>query len=179
MIDPVTLQSISILISSLGMIIALVYYTQTLKNTSKARQRELIHQRFQGLSKEYIRTLFELSTRTDWETVEEYMEKYGRWENPEAGVDFTYIASIYNNMGVLYKYEDVDPEFLFELYPASAIIRLWEQFEPVIQVIRGRTQNPNHLKPLELLYLEARRRYPNTTSWNIDQHGLDATNQET
>jgi hypothetical protein len=150
----------SIIFAGLSIAASVVYYASVLRNANIARQRELIYQRFQGLSKEYIKTVFELSNRSDWDTLDEYLEKYGRWKNQEAAVDFTYIGSIYNNLGVLFKEENVDPDFLLKLYPANSIIGMWEQFEPVIQMIRERNRTPNHWRHFELLYREAKKRYP-------------------
>ncbi len=78
-------------------------------------------------------------------------------------MDFTYIGGIFNNLGVLFKEESVDPEFLFKLYPATSIIGTWELFEPVIQMIRERNRDPNHWRHFELLYREAKKRYPDVT----------------
>jgi hypothetical protein len=164
MVDPLTLQSISILISGLGIVVAIIYYAQVLRNTSKARQRELIFQRFQGYSKEYVNTYFKVSNMTEWTDAEDWRRKYGKDVNVEADADWTYIMSIYNIAGILLQEEETDPELIFKLYPPHVVIRLWEGFEPVIQALREKTHT-GHLEPFEYLYREAKKRYPDIQPW--------------
>ena len=53
----VTLETVLDVVPALGMIVALVYYCMTLRNTSKARQRELIFLRFQSFDMPYVKAL--------------------------------------------------------------------------------------------------------------------------
>lgn len=161
----VDIDTLSIVLTGIGLIVAIVYYAQVLRNTSKARQRELIFLRYQGYSKEYVRTYFEVSKYTDWEDAEEWVSKYGKDVNIEADSNWTYMMSIYNIAGLLLKEEEADPELIFQLYPPHVVIRLWELFEPVIQALRART-HPDHLKPFEFLYGEAKKRYPEIEPWS-------------
>jgi len=165
----VTLEVVAILLSGVGISGSLLYYANVLRNASKARQREMIYQKFQMLSEDYLKTYFEVSTYTDWKTVEEFMQKYGRWINNEASVKLTYILSVYNMVGIYWKEENVDLDFLLKLYPANAIIRMWESFEPVIQEIRKITGYPDYMVYLEYIYRETKKRYPDITSLETEK----------
>ena len=57
-------------------------------------------------------------------------------------------------------------DLIFQLYPAHVVIRLWEQFEPIIMNLRIRTHS-THLEPFEFLYNEAKKRYPEITSSHL------------
>ena len=152
-------QNLSIVLTGVGLIIALVYYSMTLRYTSKARQRELIMQRSQTYSVEYQITWSEVIGMTDWEDVEDWAKKYGLKANPEAYSKWMYIMRVYG-LGGIYLQEGADPDLLFKLYPLSAIIPLWEQFEPIIMVIRERNNDPRMWEPFEYLYNEAKKRAP-------------------
>lgn len=53
-----------------------------------------------------------------------------------------------------------DPDLIFQLDTASGVIDLWELYEPVIETIRKRIEVPLHMKPLEYLHNEAKKRHP-------------------
>ncbi len=157
-------QTVSILFAGLSIAASILYYASVLRNANKAKQRELIFQRYQGYSKDYVKTYFEVSKMTDWTDAEDWVRKYGKDVNLEADSNWTYIMSIYNLVGILLQEEEADPELIFQLYPPHVIIRLWENFEPVIQGLRGKT-HPEHLKPFEFLYNEAKKKYPDIQPW--------------
>jgi len=161
----ITIPLVLDIIRTLGILVGIIYYITIIRNAQRSRQRELIFQRFQGYSKDYIQTYFEVASYRDWETVEDWRNKYGLPMNVEADTKWTYIMSLYNMAGLLLKEKEVDPDLIFLLYPPHVVIRLWEQFEPVIQSLRERT-HPVHLEPFEFLYHEAKKRYPEIDPWS-------------
>jgi len=156
----VIVETISIVLTGLGIMVALTYYTLTLRNTSKARQRELMFQRLQGYSLEYMRTFAHVRNFTDWDDAEDWEERYGILVNPEAWAKYAYIMRIYNLAGILLKEKVADVDLIFQLYPANAVIRMWEQFEPIIRNRRERLRHPTFFEPFEFLYNEAKKMYP-------------------
>jgi len=159
----VDLDTLSIVLTGVGLIVAIIYYAQILRNTSKARQRELIIQRSQSYNMEYTRAYMKVRAMTDWKDAEDWYEKYGN--NPESGSTWLYIMRLYAMAG-LHLREGADPELLFELYPANAIMNLWERFEPVFRYQIERSNDPRRWESLEYLYNEAKKRYPDITpSW--------------
>ena len=156
-------QNLSIVLTGVGLIIALVYQSMTLRYTSKARQRELIMQRSQTYSFEYLKTWSEVIGMSDWEDPIDWAKKYGRKANPEAYSKWMYIMRVIG-LGGLHLQEGADPDLLFKLYPMSAIIPLWEQFEPIIMFMRERMNDPHIWEPLEYLYNEAKKRAPELTA---------------
>ena len=156
----IDLQTILSMVPAIGVIVALVYYSLTLRYTSKARQRELIFLRFQGYSVELQRAYADVTTYDDWEDVEDWDRKYGRRTNPEAFSKYLYIMSINNLAGLLLKEKEADPDLIFQLYPAASVIRIWEQFEPIVRNMREKRKYPALYEPFEFLYNEAKKRYP-------------------
>ena len=175
----ISLDVIALVLTGLSITVSIIYYAGVLRNSDKARMREMIYQRFQLANQDYIKTFFEVSTYTDWSTIKEFEKKYGRWHNPEAAIKMTYVLSVYNTVGVQWKEENIDLDFLLKLYPPQVVIRLWENFKQVIEDIRIRTGNPEHLIHLEMLYDEVKKRHPNITSWYVDEHGIEAIEKNT
>jgi hypothetical protein len=152
-------QTLSIVFAGLSIAASILYYANVLRNANNARQRELIFQKYQSYSIEYAKTFHEVSLMRDWKDYDEFEEKYGREVNIDASAKWLYIMRVYNLAG-LYLREGADPDLIFELYPPVAVINLWELFEPIIQGRRERSNDPGVLRPLELLYREAKSRFP-------------------
>ncbi len=155
-------QTLSIVLTGIGLIIALIYYSMTLRYTSKERQSQLIIQRSQSYSPEYARTWSEVRSMTDWENPIDWAKKYGRKANPEAYSKWQFMMRTYTLAG-LHLQRGADPDLLFQLYPIGAVISLWEQFEPIVMFQRER-ENYEVSKAFEYLYKEARKRAPDLTA---------------
>jgi hypothetical protein len=158
----IILEQIIYTVPILGLTASIIYYAQVLRNTSKARQRELILQRSQTYSPEYVKTWSEVRSMTDWKDAEDWARKYGRKANPEAYSKWQYIMRVYNLAG-LFLNEGADPDLLFQLYPIGAVISLWEQFEPIVMFQRKR-ENYMTQRAFESLYKEAKKRAPELTA---------------
>ena len=70
-------------------------------------------------------------------------------------------------MGGIQLQEGADPDLLFKLYPMSAVIPLWEQFEPIVMFIRKGINDPRMWEPFEYLYYEAKKRAPELTGVDL------------
>ena len=138
----ITYQMVLSTLQTIALIVGIAYYLTIMRNSQrtrelslkaqeeaeKARQRELIFQRFQGYSLEYTKAFADVTSYTDWEDADDWHEKYGILANPEAWSEYAYITSTYNLVGILLKEEVADPELIFQLYPPQAVIRIWERF---------------------------------------------------
>ena len=151
---------LAVILTGLGLTASIVYYASILQNTSKARQRDLIIQRYQAMSIEYMKIYREVSNY-EFDNWDDYSEKYGRWSNPEADAKWLYIMSVYNMAGIMLKENMGESNLIFQLYPESAVIQLWEQFEEITKNVRKIINNPIYWEPFEFLYTEAKNRKPN------------------
>jgi hypothetical protein len=168
----ITLPIVLQIIQTVSLVVGIIYYLTIMRNTQRTRelslkaqedaernrQRDMIIQRSQSYSLDYIETFQKVMLMMDWETPEEWEEKYYRTNNVEAFSKWSYITRLYHLAGLLMR-QGVDPEIIFALYPEGAIISLWEQYESVIQYLRKR-YSPDYLDSLEYLFEEAKKRRP-------------------
>jgi hypothetical protein len=157
------IETLAFILTGLSIAASMFYYANVLQNQNKARNREVLFQRLSIYTHDYTRAFAELRKQKDWKTPEEWYNKYGPDANPEAWATYLYITRIYNLAGIILQEKDTDPELIFKLFPATAVIRVWEQFRPTILSDREKSNYPPHYEPFECLYNEARRRYPHTT----------------
>jgi hypothetical protein len=96
-------------------------------------------------------------TMKDWKHAEEWEEKYGQENNLEAFSKWNYVMLLYQLAGLLL-IQGADPDLIFELYPAGAVIELFELYEPVFEYMTSKKSW--NLDNLYYLYNEAKKRRP-------------------
>ena len=148
---------LAIILTGLGLSASILYYASVLKNSEKARRKDIIFQSHTPRSPEYFELFMKVIQMHDYTSRKEYEEKY----TEEQRVQANYLFSHFNVIGVLFLDNIATGDEIFQIYPPHAVILLWEALEPMIQYLRVDVSNADFLKPFEALYHEARRRTPN------------------
>jgi hypothetical protein len=159
-----------LLLTGIGIIVAIIYYTLTLSNATKARKAQL----FMGLydkyqSTDFRRQLFTIYD-TDWETIKDTLQKHDkpvlphlegglREEIREALVVTNSVAAYFNGVGILVSKGLIDIELVDELL-SFVIINQWEILEPIIIEMRIKENTPKVHTNFEALYKEIKKRNP-------------------
>jgi len=165
----ITLPLILQIIQTVSLVVGIIYYLSIMRNqqrtrelslkaqeeAEKARHRDMIIQRSQTYGLEWMRAWNDINKMTDWEDAEDFEEKYS---GSESRANWMYIVRQYTLAGLHLK-GGADPDLLFELYPPSTVMSLWERFEPVFHRMSERFNDPNIWGPFEYLYNEAKKRY--------------------
>jgi hypothetical protein len=161
----ITLPIILQFVQTVGVLVGIFYYLTIMRNqqrtrelslkaqeaAEKARQREMILQRSQIYSLDYMRAYTDVRSMTDWVDAEDFVKRYigttkleasaREPENVEAVTKWLYIVRLYSLAGLHLK-EGADPDLLFELYPYGSVMNLWEQFESVFRYQRKIRNDP-------------------------------------
>ncbi len=146
----VEMQTISIVLTGIGMIIALVYYGFQIRNQNRTRQVQLFMSLYSQMrSKEFVRDTRELSS-WQWEGFEDFRNKYGSRADKEANTLYYSIANFFDGIGVLVRRGEIDPKLVEELM-SSWIIWFWEKFGDIIKEYR-KVSYPQYLESVEYLY---------------------------
>jgi len=143
----------------------------TLRNSEKARAREIIYSRYQTNKLEYYQALNTVFTMTGFETYEEFNKKYGRYTNPEAFANFLYVGWVFNNAGVLFQDKLADSKQILTVYNPTTIVNFWDKFGVWVMGFREQTNYTEYWKPLESLYGEVKRLYPDLDASKISEYG--------
>ena len=149
-----------LVLTGLGLAASIFYYSMVLRNTNKARLREVIFQRAQVYNSYYTESFAATRTMNDWETVEEFYSKYGISVNPDKWSKYMYITRVYNIAGILLKENMADADLIFKLNPPYAVINVWEQLLPITKSLREHVNYPEAYESFEFLYEQAKQRYP-------------------
>jgi hypothetical protein len=160
MVDLALLQSVSYIAGALGVLVAAIYYIVTLRNSETARAREVVYNRSQMHRLEFYNALNVVFTMTGFSTYDEFNKKYGRSTNPSAYANFLFVGWVYNNAGVLLREKLADSKQILLVYNPTTIVAFWDRFGVVARGVREHSNYPDYWKPLESLYEEVKRVYP-------------------
>ena len=167
MVEQVTFQTIFQFLQTAGILIGISYYIMTLRNAQKNRMTNLVFQSMQTRTSEYFKDVYDtVESLFGWKTAEEFNKIYNWRETPEIIVKRNLIQDKLGAWGLLLRERLIDVDFIGRVFPPSYIIAWWELNEPIYQDTRRRTNNPEYLKDLELLYQAIKKKYPTVSSEN-------------
>jgi len=128
-------QTISVVLTGLGLMIALIYYALQIRNQNKTRQAQLFMQIYQTRNThENMVRWFKLDT-WKWNDFEDWKRKYGADVDPEIqALPYEQFAT-YDGIGMLVKNRMVDVNTVFQLL-SEPIVVIWYKFETVINNLR-------------------------------------------
>ena len=97
----VDLQTISVSLAALGILVAATYYILTLRNQNRTRQAQLFMQIYsQWNSEEFARMRLEIR-KMNYESFEDLVEKYGFEVNPDSWIARHSLCRFYSGLGML------------------------------------------------------------------------------
>jgi hypothetical protein len=160
------IEYLPLVLTGIGIIVAIVYYTLTLRNANRTRELQLRAQE-QALEtrqaqffmqiygrlheKDHWEQYTEINSRT-WDDIDDWWEKYGE-KNNQAMAAFASVGSYFEGIGVLIKENLVDMRLVAELM-SGPIISFWEMHAPIIDELRVVMNEPRMLIETEFLYNE-------------------------
>ena len=152
-----------------GVIAGFSYYVLTVRANQRNQQNQLetrqaqlfwnIYDKFE--TRENSELFMKVITRT-FESVEEFHEKYGLENNPEAYYDMMHYANLFEGLGVLVRDGFVNVR-LVALMMSGGVKRYWELYYPVFMAFREEWGWPRSFIELEYLYnavIEYGRKHP-------------------
>jgi len=141
-----------------GIIVGVAYYIMNIENNRKNQKLQLETRQAQLFMQIYAEQLkrgnipgYDVVYHMEFDSPEEFEEKYGRENNPEAWYDFWLYNSYYEGIGVLVRENLVDIK-LVALLNGGEVISGWEKFEKVTNHYRAKYHWPRWSIEWEYLY---------------------------
>jgi hypothetical protein len=146
-----SLQALSI-IAGIGIAI------QQLRGIEQTNQRDLetrevqlqLNLLTQIRTMEFLKRYMHLVYDQEYDTYQEWIEKYGPRSNRESYSSYVYVTGMYQNIGLLLKKKILSPEDIAEQIRPMSFITLWKKIEPIVNHHRN-TTNPSAYEPFEYL----------------------------
>ena len=141
-------QTVSIVLTGIGLIIALTYYALQIRNQNRTRQAQLFMQIYNRFNEVELTSKYdEILLKTEWKDYENERSIIGS------------LAAFFEGIGVLVEQDLVDIRLVSRLISTN-VIYFWEKVEPVIKEFRERTENPFAWEYVEWLYNEIKASRP-------------------
>ena len=152
------------------MIIALVYYTLTIRNQNRTRQAQLTMSLYEAYRSPEFRKNWGEVMDQEYTDFDDFWGKYGGQVNREAWSNWQSVAAYFHGIGVLLKEGLIDINLLDQLL-VNIVFVSWHQMGPILLGFReyssgiysrfeGRGSSKRHLQMsgFEFLYKELRKR---------------------
>ena len=134
-----------LVLTGIGIIVAIVYYTLTLRNQIKQRQTQFFLQFYNRLTEKSFYDEFMKVRDQEWEDYEDYVAKYGYGP--------TLFGLYLEGVGLLVKRGEIDIELVDDLM-SSLVISFWRSHGPVMLEMRKKRNLPQISEYTEYLYNE-------------------------
>ncbi|MFW9787727.1 MAG: hypothetical protein ACFFE2_04870 [Candidatus Thorarchaeota archaeon] len=129
------LQLLGDIVTVFGVLAGFSYYVLTVRGNRKSRQTEMFMNLYQtSIDSESYKKFWDLMS-TQWEDMEDYMQKYGPWTHPDEAAKRMSQWSIYDGLGILVKENTVHAEMVQRML-GLRIIMMWLKFETIIKELR-------------------------------------------
>ena len=149
-------ETVGILVGVTIAIIQLRDIDQTNERDLETRQTQLqLNILAQTRTMNFLMRYMQIVYGQEYNTYEEWIEKYGPRINPEAYTTYVYVTGMYQNLGVLLKRNILNTEEIAEQIRPMSFITLWKKIQPIVKHHRE-TTNPTAYEPFEYLANEMR-----------------------
>lgn len=150
-------------LTGIGIIVSILYYTSVLRNANKTRQAQLFMDLYRTYrDPEFRRQYNEIMTQK-WVDFDDFWEKYGGRNNPDAWTVWQTVASYFNGIGVLLRQGLVDINVIDELL-APTVFMIWVRMGPIAEGFKELSATESHRSQYN--DLEGHGRPKNWSPWS-------------
>jgi hypothetical protein len=151
----VDVQTVSIAVASVSVVVGVVYYILQIRHQSKVRQTDLTMRMYTSWVSEELTKPWLKVWNLEFADYDDFKKKYGTYlsDNPENAALLSVINS-FTIIGLLLQKRLVDPELVSHL----PVLMTWNKVKPVIEGVRIESNDPSWYVEFEYLYNEMKKR---------------------
>ncbi len=134
------IESIPLILTGLGLIASILYYTTVLQNSNKTRRTQMLMELYQAYrNPEFARAWGEIMEQ-EYTDFDDYWQKYGSATNRTSWSNWQSVARVFHGVGVLVKRGMVDIDLVEELL-ATMVFVSWFKMGPILVEFREMRAN--------------------------------------
>jgi len=152
----VDVSTVSIVVASVGLLVAAVYYVLQIRHQNRMRQIDMLMRLYATWGSEDLQKAAWTVLELKFKDYDDYVKKYGTSGTP-ANVAIFKVAWFFNGIGVLLQGKLADIKLVDKLF-GYMVIWLWEIMKPIVEGERKQFNQPKSLEWFEYLYNEMKRR---------------------
>ena len=150
------IEFLPLVLTGLGIIVSILYYTNTLRNQNRSRRTQLFMNLYDTYRSLEFRKVWHTMLHLQFEDYEEWDQKYS--QDVEILAAHTSVMSFFEGVGVLLKQRLIDIEIVDDLL-SVAIRSYWRKYQPVVNGTRKLLNEPKVMADSEYLYMQIMKRY--------------------
>ena len=135
------IEYLPLVLTGIGIIVSILYYTTVLQNANKAREVQItlqITNNFDVFSKPWSKFMY----TWNWENFDDFWTKYGPDNNLDEWSEMFQFFSFIENIGVLVKRTSLAIDLVDDVF-SGVITDYWEKIEPIVNEWREEWSMPD------------------------------------
>jgi len=160
------------ILTGIGLMIALSYYSLQIRNQNRTRRAQLYMQIFSRLSSLEFRLIVTDINRWEYSDFHDFDEKYLKNSDPSYSAKWQAMMSWGEGLGILLKDGLVDTETLYNMAWGQGQISFWKKWEPIVKAYRISRNNDDFGRWFEYLgeqLIEFRKRRGLPATWSTEE----------
>ena len=142
-----------LVLTGIGIIVAIIYYTLTLRNASKTRELQIFMAIVNDLNSQEKRTTYAETLYEDVQGYDDFIERYSGDTNPQHYGKRSSLWWTYNSIGILLKQGQIPIDVIDNLVGLSVVLQ-WKKWGDIILEHRERRNWDNYYTGFEYLAIE-------------------------
>ncbi len=149
------------LVETVGILVGVTIAIMEIRKGREDRRNQVADQFLEfSKSQEYMEHWISFLRNMDFETYDEWSEKYGPYANPEAAVHYYALIHYMDTVGRRVIEGRMDLDLAVSNMPIAMVIGVWEKSQPIFEEWKKRYKLSSYAPGLELLYNEMKKTYP-------------------
>jgi hypothetical protein len=150
----VDVSTVSVMVTSAGVLIAATYYIKNIRHQTKLRQTDLVLRLYNTYgSPEFQKASLKMRDM-DLADYEDYLKKYQ--SDVESKTSWLSVAAFFEGIGVLVHKKLIDISLVDDLF-STPVIAAWEKIEHLVESERKHRRRPQIWEWFEYLYKEMKK----------------------
>ena len=127
----------------LALAASITYYAMVLRNQNQTRQAQLFMELYKTYRDPVFREQFSEILLQEWRDFEDFWDKYGQQNNPEAWARWQTVVSYFQGIGVLLRQGMLDIKVIEELFAPTVFIA-WVRMGPIVKGFKELSKTDSH-----------------------------------
>ena len=153
-----------LVLTGIGLMASILYYASILRNANRTQRMQLETRKVQLFmnidatrgSPEFQKLFYRVTFLDEWKDIDDYFAKHGPENNLDAYSEHLFIWQKIDTLGLLLEKNVIDLSYFDDLLKIS-VLAAWDKFEPVINALKVRINQPNLYNQFERLANEIRK----------------------
>jgi hypothetical protein len=155
-VDMMLLQTVAIAITSVGVLLAAIYYVLQIRHQTKLRQTDMVMRLYATFGSAEFQKAYQEVLNLEFEDYADFRKRYPA-SNAEAAAARMTVYVFFEGVGVLVRRKLISMDLVDDLLSTNILVT-WEKVKPIVEGWRKRSGRAENWEWFEYLYDEMKKR---------------------